>query len=126
MVSVFVEVAFAHGAFPVAVSVSVTLPAVMSAALGVYVAVVRDVALARVPLPLEVHVTPVLFVALAPVVIFTAPELEQVITAVPATAVGAVTIVRVFVEVTSLHGELPVAVKVSVTLPAVISDALGV
>ncbi len=34
IVKVFVEVAFAHGAFPVAVNVNVTLPAVISAALG--------------------------------------------------------------------------------------------
>ena len=89
-------------------------------------AVVSDVAFANVPFPFDVHVTPVLFVALDPAVIFTAPELEQVVTAVPATAVGAVTIVKVFVEVASLHGAFPVAVKVSVTLPAVMSDALGV
>jgi hypothetical protein len=46
-----------------------------------------------------------------------APELEHVETAVPATAVGACVIVRVFVDVAFAHGEFPVAVKVSVTLP---------
>ena len=89
IVKVFVDVAFAHGAFPVAVKVSVTLPAVMSAALGVYVAVVSEFGLPKVPVPLDVHVTPALLDALDPAVIFTAPELEQVETAVPATAVGA-------------------------------------
>ena len=43
----------------------------------------------NVPVPLDVHVTPVLLVALDPAVISTAPELEHVVTAVPATAVGA-------------------------------------
>ena len=55
-----------------------------------------------------------------------APELEQVERPEPATAVGAFTIVKVFVEVAFPHGALPVAVNVSVTLPAVISAALGV
>jgi hypothetical protein len=35
IVNVFVDVAFPHGALPVAVNVNVTLPAVISAALGV-------------------------------------------------------------------------------------------
>jgi hypothetical protein len=58
------------------------------------------VALAKVPVPLEVQVTPALFVALDPAVIFTAPELEQVVTAVPATAVAAAVTVMVPVAVT--------------------------
>ena len=57
MVIVFVDVAFAHGELPNAVKVSVTLPAEISAALGLYVAVVRDVALVNVPVPLDVHNT---------------------------------------------------------------------
>jgi len=56
----------------------------------------------------------------------TAPEIEQVDTAVPATAVAAGVMVRVFVEVALVHGVFAVAVKVSVTLPAVISAGLGV
>ena len=55
MVNIFEETAFAHGAFPVAVSVSVTLPAVISAALGAYVAVVSELELAKVPVPLDVQ-----------------------------------------------------------------------
>ena len=39
---VFVEVTAEHGAFPLAVRVKVTLPAVTSAALGVYVQVVNE------------------------------------------------------------------------------------
>jgi hypothetical protein len=45
--------------------------------------------LAKIPVPELVHVTPVLLVALAPAVIFTAPEFEQVEIAVPAIATGA-------------------------------------
>src|SRR5512140_1777599 len=114
MVNVLVEVAFPQGALPVAVSVKVTLPAVISAALGVYVASVNEVALAKVPVPLELHVTPVLLVALEPAVMLTAPEVEHVVTAVPATAVGAAVMVNVLVEVAFPQGALPVAVSVKV------------
>lgn len=59
IVTVLVLVAFEQGAFPVAVSVSVTFPAEMSAALGVYVAAVSEFALANVPDPLDVQFTTV-------------------------------------------------------------------
>ena len=65
-------------------------------------------------------------VALDPAVIFTAAELEHVETAVPATAVGAAVIVMVLVDVAFAHGAFPIAVKVNVLLPAVMSAALGV
>jgi hypothetical protein len=42
------------------------------------------------------------------------------------TAVGAEAIDNIFVEIALPQGELPVAVKVSVTEPAAISAALGV
>ena len=45
--------------------------------------------MANVPVPFEVQTISVWLLALEPVVILTAPELEQVLTAVPATAVGA-------------------------------------
>ena len=90
-------------------------------------AVVNEVALANVPVPFEVdQVIPALLLALEPAVMFTAPVLEQVLTAVPADAVGAVVMVKVLVEVAFAQVPLPVAVKVMVTLPAVISAALGV
>ena len=82
--------------------------------------------MAKVPVPFDVQTIPELFVALDPAVILTAPELEHVDTAVPATAVGAEIIVSVLFEVAFPQGELPVAVKVSVTFPAEISAALGV
>jgi len=65
-------------------------------------------------------------VALDPAVIFTAPELEQVTTAVPAIAVGAAVIVIALFEVAAAQVPFPLAVKVNVTLPAAISAALGV
>ena len=57
--------------------------------------------------------------------ILIAPVLEQVVNAAPATAVGSERIVSVFVLVTSAQPPLE-AVNVNVTLPAVISAALGV
>jgi len=90
------------------------------------VAVVNEVALANVPVPLDVQTTPLLFVALDPAVIFTAAELEQVDTAVPATAVGAAVMVIVLVDMAAAQVPFPVAVNVKVLLPAVISAALGV
>ena len=89
---------------------------------------VKDVALANDPVPFVVdQVIPELLLALDPAVIFTAPIEEQVKTAVPETAVGAWFIVSVLFEVALLtQGELGVDVKVSVTLPALISAALGV
>jgi hypothetical protein len=90
------------------------------------VAVVNEVGLTKVPVPLDVQVIPLLLVALDPAVMFTAPEVEQVATAVPATAVGAAVMVIVLVEVTAAQVPLPLAVKVNVLLPAAISAALGV
>ncbi len=88
----------------------------------------REFAFAKVPVPFEVdHVILAWFVALDPAVILTAPEVEQVLTAVPDTAVGAWLIVNVLFDVAfEAHGEFGVAVNVSVTLPAIISAALGV
>ena len=76
IVSVFEETALAHGAFPVAVNVSVTPPAVISAALGVYTGV-KVVPFVKVPDPEVVQFTPVLLAAVAPV-IFTDAIFEQV------------------------------------------------
>ena len=124
IVSVFVLVTFAQPALD-AVNVRVTLPDTISAALGVYVQVVNEFELANVPVPLEVHVTAVWFVAVEPAVILTAPTEEQVVIAVPAFAVIALLMVSTFVDVTLAHGALANAVNVKVTLPAVISAALG-
>lgn len=94
IVNVLVDVALAaQGELGDAVNVRITLPAAISATLGVYVAVVRELALANVPVPLELHKTLAWLVALAPLVILTALEFEQVFIAFPATAVGLPSIV---------------------------------
>jgi hypothetical protein len=90
------------------------------------VAVVNELGLVKVPDPFDVQVIPLLLVALDPAVMFTAPVLEQVETAVPATAVGAAVMVIVLVEVAAAQLPFPLAVKVNILLPAAISAALGV
>ncbi len=77
---------------------------------------VNEPAFVIVPVPVGVHATLLWFVALDPAVIFTAPELVQVDTAVPATAVGAAVMVSVLVEVAGEQVPLPFAGKVKVTL----------
>jgi len=125
MVTIFVDVTLAHPAF-IAVSVTITLPAEISAALGVYVQVVNELGLVKVPDPLEVQVTLVWFVALEPAVMLRAPTLEQEVRFDPATAVIGRLIVIVLVAVTLPQGAFPKAVNVKVLLPAAISAALGV
>ena len=126
IVIVLVDVALVHPAFAMAVNVNVLLPAVISAELGVYVAVISEVAFVKVPVPLDVHVIPAWLLALEPVVIFTAPVLEQVGISIPAIAVGGCDIVNVLVDVAAVQVPLGFAVNVSITLPAVISAVLGV
>ena len=116
--------ALAHGELPTTVSVNVTVPAVISAALGVYVGV-NVVPPVNVPVPLVPQLSLTLFVALAPVIL-TEAELVHMDWLPPATAVGAAVIVNTLVDVALAHGELPVAVSVNVTVPAVISAGLGV
>ena len=86
IVSCFEETAGLQGADPVVVNVMVTLPAVTSASLGLYVAKVSESALANVPVPLDVQRT-VPFAELAPDVtlIEFCPHVAR---AVPAFAVG--------------------------------------
>jgi len=90
------------------------------------VAVVNELGFVNVPVPLDVQVIPLVLVALDPAVIFTDPELEQVATAVPATAVGAAVMVIVLVEVAAAQVPFPLAFNVNILLPAAISAALGV
>ena len=81
--------------------------------------------MANVPVPLDVHVVVAAFVALDPVVIFIGAELEQVVSAVPETAVGAEVIVISLLSVTFEQPALPFAVNTIVLLPVDISPALG-
>ena len=55
---------------------------------------VSEFAFVNAPVPLDVHIILLWLVALAPAVIFTAPELEQVNTDVPAIAVGRALILK--------------------------------
>ena len=122
----FAETGEAHGELGAAVNVMVTLPAAISAALGVYVAVVNEFSFAKVPVPFGVdHVIPELLPEVAPVVMFTAPELEQVFTAVPALAVGACVMVIALLEVTLEQPGKPFTVNTRFLVPAVASAALG-
>jgi len=55
MVNILVDVIAEHVPLPLAVNVSVTLPAVISAAPGVYAAAVNEFALVNEPVPEDVH-----------------------------------------------------------------------
>ena len=55
IVNVLADVAAEHVPLPLAVNVNVTLPAVISAALGVYIAAVNEFALVNEPVPEDVH-----------------------------------------------------------------------
>ena len=107
IVIILFDVAFAQGALPKAVNVKVTLPADISAALGVYVAPANEVALVIVPaLPLEVHSTLEKLVAVAPVVILTPVALEQTVKGVPAEAVAGALTVIITSLTAAVHGAL--------------------
>ena len=88
IVKILVDVADAQVPFPDAINIKVTLPAVVSAPLGLYLAVVREPPFVMVPVPLLDQVVPELLDALEPAVMFTAPDVEQVATAVPAFTLG--------------------------------------
>ena len=127
IVIVFVDVMAAQTPFPLAVNVRFLLPANISPALGVYVAKVSEVALAKVPVPsVDVQIVPLVLVALDPSVILTAPDVEQVVIFVPATAVGANFIVITFVDVTDAQVPFPMAVNMRFLVPANKSPTLGV
>jgi hypothetical protein len=111
-----VDVTSAH-APPFALNVIVTLPAFISSMLGVYVAVVNDVTLVKVPVPLDSQLTLIALVALEPVVIFTAPVLSQIVKSLPATLVGGGDTVMVLVADTGRQFPVTLVVSVNVTVP---------
>ena len=71
--------------------------------------------LAKVPVPLEVQATAELLVALAPAVMLTAPEFEQVTMAVPATEVGAGVMVMVRSD---MPAQVPIILVVNLKITA--------
>ena len=84
--------AFVQGGKAKAVSVIVTLPEAMSAALGVYVQSVSEFGSEKNPVPLVDHAVTALFSELDPEVISIGPEPEQAFRSPPAIAVVGVTI----------------------------------
>lgn len=125
MFIVFVSVTVAHGAFPSTVRVNKTFPAAISAMLGVYVQVVNEFELVKVPVPFDVQVVEVKLEAFEPIEMFTSPSIAQVFIAGPATAVGIELIVIVLVDEASVQEPFE-EVNVKITDPAVISSALGI
>ena len=107
---------------PTVVNVNVTVPAVRSAALGVYTAFSVFAFGAYVPVP-PLHV--------APVATVTDPFKEMALLLAhtdpfaPALTVGAGVKVMVRLLVAGKHVPLPVVVNVSVNVPAAISAAVG-
>jgi hypothetical protein len=110
--------------FPVLVSVIVTVPAVISAALGAYVTLSVVLLGMNVPDPVLVHI-PTLATDITPL-IETFGLAEQVVLSGPALAVGASEIVTIIWSVAATQLPLPVVVNVRVTVPAVVSASLGV
>ena len=97
MVNVLVEIAFVQGEFAT-VRVNVTLPLLISAALGVYVAVFNEPCVPlKEPVPLELHVVVVKLDAVASDEIFVPVAVEHIDKAAPAEAVGVCLTVMVIV-----------------------------
>ena len=118
IVNVLFDVALLQEPLPLTVKVRVTLPAAISPALGVYIAKVKESASVKVPVPLEDQSTPSVFVAEAPVVMSTAPELAHVEIAVPATAVGKAKTLTVYVAVAAVHVPLETVIVKVTSFPA--------
>lgn len=123
--NVFVDVTEAQPVFPLTVSLIVTLPARISAALGLYFAFVKDVVPVKVPVPLLLQRTLTSLLALAPTVIFTGAPFEQVVSPVPAIDPAGLLIVNFLVELFAEQEPFPSAVNMIVTLPAAVSAALA-
>ena len=124
-VMVLVDVGFVpeHPPLPVTVNVAVKLP---DAAEGVNVASAGSAFWVHDPEPPPPdHALPLLVPpAVAPVIVMAAIPVQADIL-LPAVAVGVALMVSAFVEVAFVQGEFALAVRVRVTLPAVISAALG-
>ena len=89
-------------------------------------AVVNEFALAQVPPEPPDQVTPALLVADEPAVIFTAPEFEQVLTSVPATAVGEELTTTVCSSETMADPQVGVEVQTIYQVPAPRPAAVGI
>jgi len=110
--------------FPVEVIVSITSPPFLSEAEGVYVGV-KVFPFVNVPDPPVDHVTPVELTPFVVPVKFTVGVFAQMVVIVPASTTGPGNIVKVTLLVAAVQTPLFIVVKVSVTVPAVISPAEG-
>ncbi len=106
------------------VMVNVTEPEVMSAADGVYVAVI-DVTSKNVPVPEVVHVDDVALPPRVPASVCVLPE--QIVASLPAVVMATDCITSNIASLTGPHGPAgSFVVSVKVTFPAVISAVEGV
>jgi hypothetical protein len=112
-----------HVPIPVVRSVSVTVPAALSAALGTYVAFSVVLLGVKVPDPDVDHDPPEAIVTLPFSATFAL--LAQTVWSAPAFAAGAGVIAITIASVTAMHVPFPVVVSVNVTVPVVVSAALG-
>ena len=108
---------------PMVVSVRVSVPAAISAAVGVYTAFSEAMLGAKVPAP-PLHWPPPAPVTEPPSC--TTALLEQTAIGAPASATGAGRMVMVIWSVTGRQSPFWVEVRVSVTVPRAISAGLGV
>ncbi len=124
IVTTMVSVTEIHSPLPVVVSIIFTLPAAVSAALGVYVPFM-SVMSEKLPVPLLVDQLPPVATVNDPFSVTTA-LLAHTVWFTPAFAVGAGVIVTVIWSVTAKQPPFPVEVIVSAMLPAVLSAEVGV
>jgi hypothetical protein len=103
------------------VKVNVTVPAAISAALGVYIALSVVLFGLNVPVPPD-HVADVAEPPVTPANVTVLPA--QIVCAAPASTVATGLIVMIISSLPAVQG--PVVVKVNVTVPASTSAALGV
>jgi len=113
-----------HPPLPVVVTVSVTVPAAISALPGVYIAFGSEKEGEKLPSPDVVQFTPPAMVNEAPSV--TRLLFAQTVWSTPALAVGASVNVTIIWSLTAGQAPLFVEVNVSVTEPAAVSALLGV
>src|ERR1051326_5236147 len=106
---------------PVELRMSVTVPATVSAALGIYVALSVVLFGTNVPVPVVLHAPPV---ATVTVPFRFTPDPAQIVWSGPAFTVGAGVYVIVMVSLVAMHALA--AVRISITLPFAVSEALGV
>ena len=106
------------------VKVNVTLPAVMSAALGVYVVATPNTPPPlKDPVPLLVHAAEGALLTLAPAIVYT--PVSHIAASTPAFTTAAGVMFKTKLTGTAAHKPLPPAVNVNVTVAAPLSAVPG-